>query len=212
MGLNNLQITFSLDGTGIVYNELIHLDSLLAYASLSENDSLYTITSNDIPKEFNLPLDKWYIREHWGWKASVLFPDHVNNETLQFFRRKFNDDRIMITEGSCNLQGGYYKLRNLPESLILINKLAAYCRGDKVEIEKLLKHIKYLGKRRNVGKGKIINIEIKEIENDFSLIKDGCAIRYLPYNNGIRLVRIRPPYWHRHDRINCCNIGDNYEI
>lgn len=44
------------------------------------------------------------------------------------------------------------------------------------------------------------------------MIKDGKAMRWLPDKKGIRLVRCRPPYWNRIDRINCCEIGSNLRL
>jgi len=210
--MDNLKIIFYLDGTGIIYyNEYIHLDSLIAVTKLTKKQISNGISQNELPIEFDLPLDKWDIDGYWGWKASVLFPID-RYETIQYFRKRFDVNRILKDFGSCNIQGGFYKNKNCPENLILTNKLIGYCRGNKKEIEKCLKKIKYLGKRRNCGKGKIIDMKINVIKNDYSIIKNNKAMRYLPNKESIRLVRYRPPYWHRYNRTNCCEIGEKYEI
>ena len=37
---------------------------------------------------------------------------------------------------------------------------------------------------------------------------DGRAMRHLPMPNGSRMVRPIPPYWNRHGRVRCCQVGE----
>lgn len=211
--MDNLKITFFLNGEGIYYDpaEPIHLDALLAWVLIPYHVQLDNITKDDDPFDVPLPLEKWEINRQWGWKASALFPGKYF-ESIQYWRKKFRQDRIEIMKGSVNLQQGIYREYNTPMCLIVTDKMIGYARGNGKEIKRILKKIKYLGKKTAYGKGKIIDLDIEKVDEDYSIIKDGKAMRYLPQKKGSRLVRCRPPYWNRIDRINCSEIGDKYYV
>jgi CRISPR type IV-associated protein Csf3 len=212
MSFENLQITFFLDGTGLIIdkNEPIHLDALLAWSLIPKFVKLDNIGRSDKPFDCPLPLEKWNIKNQWGWKASALFPGDYQIETIQYWRKKFRQNRIEKMKGSVNTQQGIYREYNTPMCLLLTEKMIAYAVGEKSKIKKALKEIKHLGKKRAYGKGKVISVKVEEIEEDWSIVKDGKAMRWLPKKNGIRLVRCRPPYWNRIERINCCEVGEKY--
>lgn len=206
-------ITFALDGTGLYVTDPIHLDALLAWALVPFQTEMYNIGRSDIPEDIQLPIDRWHTGDAWGWKASALFPDGDTTESIQYWRKKFRQNRIELMQGSANLQMGIYREYNVPMSLLLCSKMSAYAVGDRGRVEQILrKNIKYLGKKRSYGKGKVIDVKVEIIDNDYSMIKDGCAMRWLPDEKGIRFVRTRPPYWNRIDRVNCCEVGDKYKI
>jgi len=209
--INNLKITFNLDGTGVYYDpyEPIHLDALLAWALAPFHCKGEPPTRDSEPFDIPLPLDKWKIGEEWGWKASALFPEDVTAESIQFWRKKFRQNRIELTEGSPNLQNGIYREYNTPIPLLLCHKLVAYAVGDRGRVNQILrKHIKYIGKKRAYGKGRVISVETEIIGNDYSMYKDGVSTRFLPSENASRRCRIRPPYWSNWRKVNCCEIGD----
>ncbi len=212
MSLSNLKITFHLDGTGLYYDpyEPIHLDALMAWALMpfhrQKGDE--APTRNSEPIDVPLPLGKWHINGHWGWCASALFPEGEIGESLQFWRKKFRQNKIELTRGSPNLQNGIYREYNHPLPLLLTKKMIAYAVGDRGRVHQILKkHIRYLGKKAAYGRGRVLSVDVNIIDNDYSLTKDGKTMRYLPYDRGIRLVRIRPPYWSNYDRILCAEIG-----
>lgn len=217
MSLQPLKITFQMDGTGLYYDpyEPIHLDALLCWALMpfhrKKGDEAPTRSSEclDVP----LPLGKWHIGDQWGWHASALFPEGVTAEGLQFWRKKFRQNRIELSVGSPNLQNGIYREYNNPLPLLLTTKMVAYALGDRGRVHQILrKHIKYLGKKAAYGKGRVISVDVEVIEQDFSLIIAGKAVRFLPDPDGIRKVRCRPPYWNNYGATNCCEIGDTYDL
>lgn len=214
--LNPLKITFELDGTGLYYDpyEPIHLDALMSWALMpfhrQKGDE--PPTRNGEPIDVPLPLGKWHINGQWGWNASALFPEGETAESLQYWRKKFRQNRIELTQGTPNLQNGIYREYNSPLPLLHCHKMIAYAVGDRGRVNQILrKHIKYLGKKSAYGKGRVISVSVEIFGTDYSLTKDGKAMRYLPYDNGIRKCRVRPPYWNSYGSVNCCEIGDEYE-
>jgi CRISPR type IV-associated protein Csf3 len=211
MSINNLKITFNLDGTGVYYDpsEPIHLDALLAWALMPfhRDNGSQAPTRNEEPFDVPLPLDKWEINEAWGWKASALFPEGVTADSLQYWRKRFRQSRIELTQGSPNLQNGVYREYNVPLPLLLCHKMVAYAVGDRGRIDQILrKHIKYLGKKNAYGKGKVLSVSTEVVDFDYSMWYNGNPMRWLPDDNGIRKVRVRPPYWNNCDRVLCGEI------
>ena len=208
------KVTFHLDGSGICYdpNEPLHLDALLAWVLAPRQKIHQHLGRDDIPEEVKLPLMKYSFDDCFVFKASALLPEGDTGESLQHWRKRFRTNKSGVTNGSPNLTNGTYRDWNNPVPLFLTRKMVAYADGNRGECKKLLKEVKYLGKKRAHGHGKITEITYDEIEEDFSIIKDGKAMRYLPSENGTRLVRTIPPYWGRHNRIYCCDVGDEYVL
>lgn len=208
--IDNLKITFYLDGTGVYYNpvEPIHLDALMAWCLMPYHKPKNTDPPNrdEKPFEIDLPFQKWEIQNNWGWMASALFPgDRITGETLQYWRKKFRTNRIDLVNRNPNLQMGNYREYNVPLQLTLCSKMICYCRGNFHRVlQPLKKHIKYLGKKSSYGKGRVIDIVAERVDFDYSMRFDkGTPSRFLPDKNGTKRVRCRPPYWNNTDRILC---------
>lgn len=210
----NFKITFFLDGTGIYYTpgEPMHLDALLgwALAPFQKNNST-ELLRDEIPIDIRLPLLRSKINGHDVWHASALFPIKEGyQETLRFWRKKFRQNYISETQGSPNLQNGIYREYNMPVPLILVTQMVAFASGDRYECLRILRrHIKYLGKKRSYGYGKIVRIEAEETQEDYSFLKNNITMRWLPHPNGTLFVRAAPPYWNTCDRTLCLNVGED---
>jgi len=207
----NFKIIFQLDGCGIYYdpNEPIHLDSLLAWALVPMQTTRQNLERSDTPDDIHLPLLRSTIHGSKVWHASALFPKQEGHETLRFWRKRFDQSRIGMTSGSPNLQNGPYREYNMPVPLLLVSRIVAYASGNRKEVKRILKkHIKYLGKKRAYGYGRVVSIDYEETSEDWSLAKNGKAMRWLPYPDGWRLCRVSPPYWNPVDRIQVCEIGE----
>jgi len=208
MKYESLQIAFNLDGRGFYWDAYnpIHLDGLIGYAVGCEQ-GLKEIEADDEPDEYELPLKKWNINGVWGWHASALITPEINDDliSIQFYRKKFRENKINSTSGTIDLKGGVYREYNVPLPLLYCDKLNSYAFGNKDEIYRLLKtYIKAIGKKR---KSRVLDIEINSMAEDFSCIMGNKIMRHLPKNNGTRFIRPRPPYWNNYGRVNCCDVG-----
>ena len=208
------KVTFHLDGSGLIYdiNEPLHLDALLAWVLAPRQKIHQHLGRDDIPEGVKLPLMRETIGKHWVYKASALLPEGFIGEDLQHWRKRFRTNKSDVTNGSPNLTNGTYRDWNNPLPLVLVRNMIAYADGNRSEVKKLFKEVKYLGKKRAHGHGKILDISFDEVQDDFTLIKDGKSMRWMPDVNGTRIVRMQPPYWNRHDRIYACDVGDEYDL
>jgi len=211
----NFKVIFHLDGTGVFYDstEPIHLDALLAWALMPMQTPRRCLDRSDTPDDIQLPLLRSRVHGSKVWHASALFPEQEGSETLRYWRKKFRQDRLHLTTGSPNLQNGVYREYNMPVPLLLVPRLIAYASGKRKEVKRILKkHITALGKKRSQGFGRIVEIECVETENDWSLVAEGIAMRWLPLPGAMRQVRPKPPYWNNVDRVACCEVGDRYDV
>ena len=214
MSLKPLKITFELDAEGVLLDPFcpIHFDTLLDWCLSPMNRTQGVPARHEAPEEIRLPLGTWHLGGVWGWCTSALFPvDADVQEEIRYIRKKVRTNRLSLTTGTLNLKSGQTREWNLPLTLQHVRILEAWCLGEKQRFERLLiKNLRYLGKKRHRGLGRIEDIMVEECQQDWSVIRDGRAQRWLPDRNGLREVRVRPPYWNLTDRVLCCEVGDEY--
>lgn len=207
----NFRITFHLDGSGVYFDPAnpIHLDALLAWCLAPMQGARRNIGRGDAPDDIQLPLLRSMVNGHAVWHASALFVAGDHFEGVQFWRKRFRVGRIEWTSGSPNLTNGVYRDWNQPMPLVLCRRLVAFASGSRKDCKRTMqKQLKYIGKKRAHGWGKITGMEFDEVGNDYSLTADGVAMRWLPTSDGQRLVRPCPPYWSPIGRVMCCEVGD----
>lgn len=216
MSLQPLHIVFTLDDEGVMFDPFcpIHFDGLLDWCLSPLNRTGSAPARHEKPEEIRLPLGTWHYGGTWGWCASALFPVGVEwEEEMRYIRKKVRTNRLSLTSGNINLQSGKTREWNLPLTLQHIPQMEAWCLGERQRFKRLLeKNLRYLGKKRHRGFGRIEDLSIDYCDDDYSVLKNGKAQRWLPDKDGLREVRVRPPYWNNIDRIACCEVGDLLEV
>jgi hypothetical protein len=204
------QVTFHLDGTGLYYDpfEPIHLDALLAWCLAPVHRRVQSpLQRDEEPEEVPLPL----LREHrgnvWFWRASALFPEGPQADGLTYWRKRFRQHAVEWTRGSPNLQNGVYREYNMPLPQLLCHRLVGWGDGAAHDARRLLRQIRHLGRKRAYGRGQIVGLEVSEAREESAVVQAGVALRWLPDEQGVRLVRPRPPYWNNVGRVHCCEVG-----
>ncbi len=209
MNYEPLKVVFHLDGSGVVYfpDDPPHLDGLLAWASLYLDHRFTDIEASEAPIEPDLPLACKGEGDRRYWSASVLLPPSESAVSIQMARRKVRDDRVELTSGTINKEIGQTKAMNRPWPLVLTHSMVGFCVGDIERVRRLCREIRGIGKERARGKGRVVSFSVEPFDSDFSIEKDGWAMRYIPSDGGDRLVRCRPPYWHPMGAVMCISPG-----
>jgi hypothetical protein len=207
----HFKVTFHLDGSGVLYDpaEPIHLDDLLCWVlAPMQYPGRENLTRDAVPEGgVRLPLRSSVIHGERVWHASALFPEGPTGEDLRFWRKRFRQSRADLATGAPVIDNGTWRDWNMPLGPKLITRLSAYASGSRSDCKKLLKQVRYLGKKRAHGYGRILSMDLEETPEDWSLVKDGLAMRWLPDPDGVRMVRPAPPYWNRHGRVRCGEVG-----
>jgi hypothetical protein len=106
------------------------------------------------------------------------------------------------------IASGPYKMRYVPVRVRLITGIVWFFRGDKKEVNKLLKSVIGLGKHRNIGYGIIDGWDYEETEADYSItaMQHGKPVLMKTIPAGAELENLTgyrksfgggaPPYWH----------------
>ncbi len=149
------------------------------------------------------------VAEYEVWRASALLPEGDTAESVRLWRKRFRVGYADLTTGSPNTTNGIYRDYSVPVPLLLVARLVGYASGNRQDVQRLLnRNIKWLGKKRAHGIGRVIRWECTEVAEDYSWTDaEGRANRFLPDPEGTRLCRIAPPYWCSHDMTTVCEIG-----
>ena len=196
--------------TGIISDQYLPLDGILQYFFLREklgfpDYSLPLDTIVDV-ENYELPFEKRSKNGLWYYACSfAFFPEHTK-EFREIYSKRFPLKRIEMlgqVKKKINTQGGQYKSLYLNVYYRTALWLDWYCVGNRKEIEKLLPHIHWIGKKVAQGWGSVIRWEVKVVDNDWSERKDGKPTRSLPDPTGDFLFGIRPPYWKAENQTWC---------
>lgn len=102
-----------------------------------------------------------------------------------------------------DVKSSHYKAYRMPLNIILTPDVVWYAVGDQGEIESLLEEIPALGKKTSQGFGQVLEWTVDEIEEDWSLWKDGQLMRNLPDPDGDSEWGVRSPYWYPANIVRC---------
>jgi len=217
-GISPLEIIFKLDvGAGTCFDMYCqpHLDSIIAWTLAPLQGGGAYLGRNERPIEFRLPLASRKIRGHNVWCASALFVMGGGEgiiEDFRSFRKKTETKGIEYAKGNINLKSGTFRDWNFKIQILHITHLVAYAYGNASRIRQLLKRVPGIGLKRHRGFGRIEGVEVNKTNNAWCFIRDGKAMRWLPDENGLRMVRTQPPYWNNIDKVRCCEVGDPYKL
>ena len=208
-----VKVTFHMDaqGTCVDPHNPVMLDGLMAWCLAPFHTNGIPPDRDERPTEIPVPVASWRCDELgvWGYRASAVVPDGESRETVHYRRRKLQVDRLELTTGSPNVSIGTMKEWNVPIPIILCPRFVAYAMGNRKRIRKVVqRHVKYLGRERAHGFGRVLQIDVDYADDDFSMVRDGLATRFLPERDGTRLCRPRSPYWNNVGRVPHCNVGD----
>jgi hypothetical protein len=193
------------------------IDSLLEYElSLRLGMKRARKMTRDIPlsqiEKPPIPLVKRTICGHDVYCSSEPIIGNVFSEWSDKQAKRFDTSTValMLHESQRKkllTSSGPFKARFVPLRIRLIDKIVWFVRGDKKEINKLLKKIVALGHCRNIGYGIIGSWEYEEMEEDYSIFANhkgkNVLMKILQIEAAKGTTGYRhsyggafPPYWH----------------
>jgi len=200
-------------GAPIAFTQLLMFDGLLAYCSARKimGDDFFVAqgqVNDDTFVDMPIPVkrsgkEKLYyccsVAQYKGFREFVVT-----------WKKRWDDkyDEIVNFGGKkevVNNKAGHFKSYNMPMVCRAVSKVWFYVYGNKEETLGLLRqYITHVGKGVSQGYGKVINIRVEDMINDYSCIMDKRLMRPIPQEElagiGIEAVEYqmmayRPPYW-----------------
>lgn len=198
----------------------LHLDSILSYLCLREalDDYFYILLSDEIVdiSLLEIPLKKTGEVYHSSvgiYKNPKLYKDTIykrftDKETFHLSKKQ--------QKGRIKTNQGHFKdfMINLP--ILITDQITFYCNGDKNELKRLLGHLTHIGKKTSIGSGRIRNVHVCDVPEDYSFFKDGQVMRPIPAEMDIPIregMRFEPqpyksPYWDKNN-VTMCIVPEN---
>ncbi|MGD9157007.1 MAG: hypothetical protein PVG39_01245 [Desulfobacteraceae bacterium] len=193
------------------------IDSLLEYElALRMGMKQARKMTRDIPlsqiEKPPIPLAKRTICGHDVYCSSDPILGEVHAEWSDHQAKRFDTDILALAIHESQRKklltsSGPYKSRFVPLRVRLVRKVCWFVRGDKKEINKLLKKITALGHCRHYGYGRIESWEYKEFEEDNSIFAMHKGKKVLMKTIQVEAAKgstgfrhsyggAFPPYWH----------------
>jgi hypothetical protein len=195
--LEPLEIVFYLSTPVALGAPWLFFDSLLARIVLREQlgEKYYSLPTKiplgGVPE---IPLKKW--RDLYVASVGIFEPSGVGMHIFSFFKRGDHP----FPSGKISRGSGFFKDFYLKAVYIPAVKVRFYATGEIDEVRRLVSKVAALGKERNIGFGFVKKVEVKEVEHEWGLVKDGVAMRpipvqYLKSYEDVAYMPYKPPYW-----------------
>jgi hypothetical protein len=161
-----------------------------------------------------IPLDKRNIGGHEIYCCSNPILSALEApEWIDHCSRRFDSSKLALAiapehRKSVLVASGPYKSKFTPVQVKLVERVCWFVRGERKEIESLLKSVYSLGHRRNVGYGAIWQWTFDEIEEDYSIFAPQddkqVLMKTIPHGDWLDNVcdytvsygSWHPPYWY----------------
>lgn len=134
--------------------------------------------------------------------ASVAWLDCNEASTATVYKR-FSEQQshlIKTDRKTIDVSRGHFRAYAMVLPYVPARTATFYARGNLKETLRLLSFLPGLGKKVAYGYGMIKSVSVEETAEDYSLVKDGVAMRPLPLDLGFKsselmMLAYRPPYW-----------------
>ena len=206
-----LEVVFHLKTPLALGHPWLHLDSLLAHVLLREElgERYYALPTKVADREAGravearLPLKRW--RDVPVASVSIFEPPSAQLQLFSFFKR----GDFPFPRGRVDRARGFFKDYYLRAAYAPVQRVRFYCTGEQEEVARLCRMISALGKERNIGFGFVKRVEVREVEEEWGLVREGVAMRPIPIDylrqwEDVSWLAYKPPYWSKQNVKLCC--------
>lgn len=228
----NFSATFRMRSQIALAHPWINGDALIMYLHLHDvlGDAYYDlprmpIDLSGIPLPLELSHQDLVPGGVYHASASLFDGEHLANmspdkagifSTTQYkrFASEYATDHL-ASDKKLPLDVGYFKAGMSTTPYVHAREVSFFFRGDRPECERLLKQVTSLGKDRGRGWGEVLGMTVTDTPEDWSLERDGVAMRPLPAPmvagraaiGDMATCAYRAPYWVRSNAMPCAPPG-----
>lgn len=203
-----LKVTCDLrDGTFASADGIIMLDAILYHAWFMRHMPGVLEGTIDPPTTLRvgLPLRQ---EPHNTWAASagqynqIAITQVYIHKRPDFFNPDYTDN-LALDKGIISDSVGQYRAWSIPLLVRTIDgPITFYAVGHADEVQGLLDLIPSIGKKGAAGYGAVRKWTVEEIEEDYSMLKNGVLMRPVPLADAseilsprVQMYGYKPPYW-----------------
>lgn len=186
-------------GEIITYDKYLPFDAAMADIWMRENHPEIMASSQSSISQDNLiiaelPLARLGQGDDWYWACSFACGEILGEEIVYWHKRFDSQNAEEFVDfgkrrGAVNTSSAKYKNYRMPMVKVLVPELVWYAVGELSDVERLVKKIPALGKKRSQGFGIVREWIVAEWPEDLS------SLRAIPDENGEFYTGIKPPYW-----------------
>lgn len=205
-----LEVTATLWGRVILppYGH-IHLDALLAWA-VCESEMRPPALDEEQITAVEIPIER---SECGRFHLCSSSSSTTRERDKRWLNKRFPIGEWQMLGGGKSAQrvqtgAGPSKGFRVPVEAVFLDgdRLTWWCVGERAPIERLLRAVTHVGRRRAVGEGEVREWSVSPCEAwpGFPILRDGAPLRPLPYDDGrvtgahvLRMGRYTFPYWLR---------------
>lgn len=211
-----LIVTAHLNGPVATSDGVFQLDSILEHFAWRLKGRP-TFEMGAPAANFEIPVKKIEFDGGWLWSCSQGLAKS-KCDSLVYYQRKFPLERgrmLKAKDRKINIGAGPTKGFRIPLPLSQFDSVVWHLVGDEGEVQAMLDMVTHLGKKRNVGWGRISKWQVEPVDFNWSLVRaeggPACPLP-LPVAKSLGLdfderdavlVGYRPPYWHRDSKAMC---------
>lgn len=168
-----LRVTWTLDTAIVVPERAIHLDALLAHAQYSRAMRSGGTPTEALDASEDLPLLRIGTAKEWVWSASALAITAADTPFVTHFIRSVDIDDmararssgILVTNKNTFPAGtGAFRSYFVRQIHQQVKRVEAFAVGHVPQVRELLSEIRYLGKQRRNGWGRVRSCEVNSDE------------------------------------------------
>lgn len=223
-----LQVEFRLATPLMMGYPWIYGDAFLARLLMEEilEDDFYNLPAKEplpIWKHLKLPVARREFRAVDGrpafiYHASAGILDTDEKHTTVLYKR-FHEAPDLKTKAKIRQNAGPYRGYMLKFPYSASRTVKFNFLGDEKEITRLVREVRFIGKKRDVGGGQVANVTIQRLETDESIVREGTAMRSIPTQilKSMECIRVilmayRFPSWDPANVCLCVAPGGKCEI
>lgn len=199
----NLEITFYMSSPISLTSPWMFFDSLCGELLLKEalRDDYYVLPTKYpvslLLRKLEMPPFPIKVTDSIYHSSVSIFD--INSKYLETLYKKF-EDRWAYSKRKIQKGCGYYREYMIRSLYIPATEIKFYICGDGEELEKICWNIVGLGDNTRIGWGAVRAFKITPIERDYSIVKEGKAMRPIPLEytekaEDCAMLSWRPPYW-----------------
>ena len=204
----SLEITFRMASPICLTYPFIFFDGMIAHLMnrYLDPEGYRALPSKRVVKkvgEVSLPIKRYYFNDkEYIYHASVSIFDQGQAYVTTIYKRFYEKylDFNRIKRKKIDRSRGFFRDYMIKLVYIPARKVTFYACGDAEALDVLFQGLPGLGKKTAIGFGSIKDYSIKEINEDYSIVKDGMAMRSIPaeavkWSSEIVLMAYKAPYW-----------------